>query len=164
MALLPHASKQIVTREAAEIFAKAAPKTWLPRVTPGQIIAAGGAGGLVLVGNSTANAIENVGSATADSVHKVGVGAAENLPMVTGQMTEFAGRSFDSALFYLFLMALIAMTLLFWRFGMMPWHGVAGKSADRKAAGSVSACVDVKDAEIVEVDVECRKDDKPNLT
>lgn len=161
MALLPHASKQIVKKETAEIFAKAAPKRWIPKVTPGQIIAVSGGGGLVLVANSTANAIENVGSATADAVHKVGAGTAENLPMVTGQMKEFAGRSFDTAFFYLFLMGLIAMTLLFWRFGMMPWHAAAGKSADRKTADSVSACADVKDAEIVEVDVECRKDDKP---
>lgn len=161
MALLPHTSKQLVKTGAAEIFAKAAPKPWVPKVTPGQILAVGGAAGMVIVGNSTANAIENVGSATADAVHKVGVGTAENLPMVTGQMKEFAGRRFDTAFFYLFLMGLIAMTLLFWRFGMMPWHAAAGKQADRRAAGSVSACADVKDAEIVEVDVECRKDDKP---
>ncbi len=160
MALLPHTSKQLVKSEAGKIFAKAAPKTWIPKVTPGRIFAFGGAGGLLLVGNSTANAIENVASATADSVRIVGEKTGGTLPDITDKAKNIAFRTIDTVSFYLFLQVMVVIALLFWRFGMMPWHAAA-RSADRRAAGSVSPCADVKDAEIVEVDVECRKDDEP---
>jgi len=155
--VLPQASKSLLKAETEKILARSAPKTWLPKVTPDRILAVGGAGAMVLAGNSTANAIENVGSATADSVRKVGERAAETLPDITTKAQNVAFRGIDAVSFYLFLLVVVIMTMLFWRFKMMPWHAVADKPTERGQSGSVSVCSEVKDAEIIEVEANAGK-------
>lgn len=119
---LPTAGRKITGSSIKTALAKSAPRSFVEKVTPGQILAVGGATGLVLTGNGAANAAGNLASHTGPALARVLDGTASS-PTSLAVVASGAARDVSQTI----VMAVATLAaffgiLLFWRFGLMPWQ------------------------------------------
>ncbi|HOT30478.1 MAG TPA: hypothetical protein PLU72_20055 [Candidatus Ozemobacteraceae bacterium] len=144
-----------VTRETVTTaLEKAAPRSLIEKVTPGQILAVGGAAGIVIAADGAADAMHEIANPTGNALGKAIDGTATSSERVIGELRGFFDGVAQSMLFYTSVLFFCASFILFWRFGLMPWHRKSDAAEAPARGGKPDGCgsppaPDISDAEVV---------------